>query len=392
MPRVSGTLAGVPDVIHLDHAASTPVRPEVLDQFTEVLGRLAGNPMSAHVPGREARTVLEEARERLAAALGRSPHEVVLTSGATEADQLAVVGLARAAAAAGRRHVVCSAVEHAAVRDALSWLVARGEVEVTLVAPGRVAPVDPDAVLGAVRGDTGLAIVTAADGEVGVVQDAAVAEPLLARGVPVHRDAAQAVATGVVPASGSLAVSGHKVGAPAGIGAAVLPRGWPVEPLVPGPGQERGLRSGTPPAALASALAHAVELAVAGAAAHAARSRDLTKELVAGLETVEGLTVTLPAADDPVRLATHVHATVAGVAGEALVTALDAVGVAVSGGTACATGSAVPSPVLAAYGITADAALRCSVGWSTTRDDVADATDRVGAVVGRLRAAGGGFL
>lgn len=380
------------DVINLDHAASTPLRPEVAQTLVATATRSAGNPMSSHALGRAARTVLEEARDRLADALGRSPHEVVFTSGATEADQLAVVGLARAALTRGRRHVVCSAVEHAAVRDALSWLAVRAPIEVTLVAPGAAVPVDPDAIADAVRDDTGLVVVTAAEGEVGIRQRPDVADEALARGIAVHRDSAQAVATGGVPPAGAFAVSGHKLGAPVGIGAAVLPRSWPVEPLVGGPGQERGLRSGTPSAALAAALAHAVELAVTEAPAHVDRCGRLAKRLADGLAAVPGVRLTIPPSRDADRLASHVHATVAGVDGEALATALDRAGVAVSGGTACATGSAAPSPVLAALGVEQDAAIRCSLGRTSTEEEVTAAVARIETVVTTLRDAGGGFL
>ena len=378
--------------VHLDHAASTPVRPEVLATFTEVAGRLGGNPMSGHAAGRAARTVLEEARERLAVALGRSPHEVVFTSGATEADQLAVVGLARAAAKRGRRHVVCSAVEHPAVRDAVRWLVAHEGASVTWVPPEGTAPIAPEAVAAAVREDTGLVTVTAADGEVGVRERDDVADAAHDRGVAVHRDAAQRLPTGPVPPTGAVALSGHKLGGPVGIGAALLPRGLPVAPLVDGPGQERGLRSGTPPAALAHALAVAVELTVREWTTHTARCRGLAARLAAGLAAIDGVEVTGPAPDDPDRLASHVHATACGVDGEALATALDAEGVAVSTGTACATGTARPSPVLAARGIVADAAMRLSLGRTTTVEEVDEGVAVVADVVETLRAAGGGFL
>lgn len=382
----------MPTTVNLDHAASTAPRSEVIEAFAEVAGRLGGNPMSGHAVGRAARTVLEEARERLGAAIGRSPHEVVFTSGATEADQLAVVGLARAAADRGRRHVVCSAVEHAAVRGAVRWLVDGGEIEVTTVAPGAPRPVTAAEVGAALRDDTGLVVVTAADGEVGIRQSLGVTAAAHERGVFVHRDAAQAVATGVVPRRGALALSGHKIGAPAGIGAAVLPRTWPVAPLVPGPGQERGVRSGTPPVALAHALALAVELALGDAPALRARVRPLAARLADGLAGLDGVLVTPPSVDADERLATHVHAQVAGVDGEALTTALDTLGVAVSAGSACATGSVQPSPVLRAYAIEADTALRCSLGRTTTAAEVDEAVVRIGDAVGTLRDAGGGFL
>lgn len=389
--RPSGTLRGMH--VLLDHAATTPPDPAVLAAFTEAALRCTGNPAAGHAAGRAAREVLEEARERIGAALGRSPHEVLLTSGATEADQLAVVGTYRAAAADGRRHVVCSTVEHPAVRDAVTWLAAHERAEVTWVGPSGVGPLRVDDVLAAVRDDTALVAVTGADGEVGVAQEPDLPAKVEAAGAPCHVDVAQLLATRPGPATGSLAVSGHKLGAPVGVGAAVLPRGLAVRPLVEGPGQERGLRSGTPAAALAHALAVALERAVADRDRHAGRAAALTARLADGLAALDGAAPTVAVAA-PHRLATHLHLSVTGVDGEALATALDVAGVAASTGTACATGSATPSPVLAAYGLVGDApvaALRLSVGRTTTAADVDLAVDRIVDVVTRLRGAGGGF-
>lgn len=352
-----------------------------------------GNPSAGHAFGRRARTTLEEARERIAAALARSPHEVVLTSGGTEADQLGVVGTYRAVAAAGRgHHVVCSTVEHPAVTDAVRLLAATEGAEITWVDPPGVAPVAPQDIAAAVRDDTALVVLTGADGEVGIAQHSdVVAKACHDAGVPLHTDAVQRVATLLPPATGSLAVTGHKLGAPVGIGAAVLPRDVPVHPLVPGPGQERGLRSGTQPTALAVTLATVLELAVAGRQEHAAHVRGLTAHLAAGLADLDGVVPTV-APDAPHRLASHLHLQLDGVDGEALSLALDEAGVAVSSGTACATGSAAPSPVLTAYAITADAVLRCSVGWTSTREEVETAAERIVAAVTTLRRSGGGFL
>lgn len=384
----------MPTTVNLDHAASTPPRHEVVASMLAVLHAAGGgNPSASHGPGRQAREVVEDARERIATALDRSPHEVVLTSGGTEADQLAVVGTVRAAVEAGRgHHVVCSTVEHPAVRDAVTWLAARDGVDVTWVGPQDVAPIDPAAVADALRDDTVLVAVTGADGEVGVLQRSdELAELCTAHGVPLHSDVVQRVATAAPPATGSLAVSGHKLGSPVGIGAALLPRDVPVAPVVPGPGQERGLRSGTQPTALSLALATALEMAVAEREEHADHGRRLTIQLATGLADLDGVRPTV-AADAAHRLATHLHLQVEGVDGEALATALDAADVAAATGTACATGSAAASPTLAAYGVEADAVLRCSVGRATTAEEVAAATDRITDVVTTLRARGGGFL
>ncbi len=380
--------------ILLDHAASTPPRREAMTVMLAALhAEHGGNPSSGHAFGRRARTTLEEARERIAASVARSPHEVVVTSGGTEADQLGVVGTYRAAVAAGRgRHIVCSTVDHPAVTDAVRWLVEAEGAEVTWVDPPGVAPVAPEDVAAALRDDTALVALTGADGEVGIAQQSnAVANACAEAGVALHTDAVQRIATLPMPRVGSLAVTGHKLGAPVGIGVAVLPRDVPVAPLVPGPGQERGLRSGTQPTALALALATVLERTVAERDEHTLRSRALTTRLADALSDLDGVAPTV-APDDPHRLATHLHLQLEGIDGEALAMALDEVGVAVSTGTACATGSAAPSPVLAAYGITADAVLRCSVGRTTTTDEIDTAAERIVDVVTTLRGRGGGFL
>lgn len=361
--------------------------------LTALHGSHGGNPAAGHHFGRLARTSLEDARERIAAALDRSPHEVVLTSGGTEADQLGVVGTFRAASILDRgRHIVCSTVEHPAVRDAVAWLGEVEDAEITWVDPEGLGPIDPARVLAAVREDTAVVVVTGADGEVGVAQHSdELAAACAQRGVPLHTDAVQRIATRALPATGSLAISGHKLGAPVGIGAAVLPRDVAVGPLVPGPGQERGVRSGTQPAALSVALATVVELSVAHRDEHAAHCRELTSRLADALATLDGVRPTL-SVDDPARLASHLHLQVEGVDGETLAMALDEAGVAVSAGTACATGSTAPSPVLAAYGIDVDATVRCSVGRTTTVEEVDEAAGRMTEVVATLRANGGGFL
>ncbi|MFT4744454.1 MAG: cysteine desulfurase [Nitriliruptoraceae bacterium] len=377
--------------IHLDYAASTPTRPEVMAAFLDASARCGGNPGAGHAGGRSSRTVLEEARELISAALGRSPHEVVFTSGGTEADQLAVLGTFRAAAEHGRRHIVVSGVEHPAVSDAVAWLAAHEGARVTTVPPEGVAPVAVHAVLDAIGEDTAVVAVTAADSELGVRQHAGLAAAVVERGVPVHSDAVQAVVCGEVPPVGSLALSGHKLGAPVGIGIAVLPRDVPVRPMVDGPGQERGLRSGTQPAALAWAMAVALEMTVSERPAHAARCATHTSALATALMDVAGMRPTVPV-DAAFRLASHLHLSVDGVDPEALATALDACGVHTSAGTACATGTTAASPVLLACGVGADATLRLTVGRGTTSAEIVTAADRIRTVVTQLRASGGGFL
>ncbi|WP_261377055.1 cysteine desulfurase family protein, partial [Micrococcus luteus] len=243
-----------PDRVHLDHAATTTVRPTALAALAEAAA-LPGNPASLHASGRRAKLHLEEARERIAAALGAHPPEVILTSGGTEADNLAVQGLyrARRAVAPERTRIVLTGIEHHAVLDVVDWLAAHEGAEPVLVPvddDGRVDLAAWGAALAAAPERTALATLMWANNEIGTVQPVAEAARLAAdHGIPLHTDAVQAL--GAVPvdfaASGAatLAVSGHKVGAPVGVGALFVRRDVTLEAVVHGGGQERRLRSGT---------------------------------------------------------------------------------------------------------------------------------------------------
>ncbi|MFA9430430.1 cysteine desulfurase family protein [Egicoccus sp. AB-alg2] len=373
-----------------DHAASTPPRPEARAALSQWLA--AANASATHAAGQAARVAVEEARERAATALGCSPHEVVFTSGGTEADNLAVKGIVWAARerTAGRPHLVVTAVEHAAVRGPAQWLAQRGDVELTEVAPDPDGRVPVDRVLDAVRDDTCLVSVMAANNELGAVNDVAgLGAALRERGVALHTDAVQAVATLDVDAAAwqvdALATSGHKFGAPQGVGAAVLRRGLPVVPLSHGGGQDRGVRSGTFAAALDAAYGAALEAAVADRPALRERLRRLTDRLADGLLALDGVTRNGPA-DPAHRLASHLHVSLDGVDGTALLLELDRAGIAVSSGSACGAGAATASHVLQACGV-AGTPVRMTLGWTTTEAEVDFALDVLTEVVPRLRTA-----
>ncbi|MFP5309863.1 MAG: cysteine desulfurase family protein [Actinomycetes bacterium] len=385
---------------YLDHAATTPVRPAVratLARWLDDAEGVVGNGSSAHAAGQRARTAVEEARERVAAALACHPGDVVFTAGGTEADNLAVKGLAWAAARRRRAgHLVTTAVEHPAVADAARWLAEHEGMELTVVPPRADGTVDPERVLAAVRDDTALVSVMAANNELGAVNDlVAIGTALRERGVAFHTDAVQAFATRVLDLAelpvDALALSAHKFGGPQGVGVAVLRRGVPVEPLLHGGGQDRGVRSGTFAAALVAACGVAVAEADATRAATVARLAPLADRLANGLLALDGVRRNGPT-DPADRLVSHVHVSVDGVDGEALTFALDRAGLEVSAGAACASGATHVSPVLAACGIDGDAALRLSLGWTTTEADVDEALATVAAVVADLRARGGGFV
>ncbi|MDD9208012.1 cysteine desulfurase family protein [Georgenia sp. 10Sc9-8] len=358
---------------YLDHSATTPVRPEVAAVHAEELARV-GNPSSLHAAGRRARRRLEEAREELAAALGAEPAEVLFTAGGTEADNLAVKGAAWAQGPGCR--VLVSAVEHHAVLDAAAWLGEQGH-DVELL------PVDGQGVVDLTvladrlaRGPATVVSVMWANNETGVVQPVAeVARLAREAGAVVHSDAVQAVAYLAVDFTDSgldaMSVTGHKLGGPVGAGALLARRELSLTPVHHGGGQERGVRSGTLDVAGASALAHAVSLAVAERESEAARLRGLRDRLVAGVQaTVPGTRLT---GDGAPRLPHLAHLTIEGTDADSLLLGLDMAGVHASAGSACQAGVQEASYVLLAMGYSpaeARAALRFSLGRTSTEADV----------------------
>ncbi len=376
--------------IYLDHAATTPVRPEVLETFTSVLSEVSGNPSSQHRWGREARMRLEEARERLAAVLGAERREIVFTSGGTLADNLAVLGRWRAVRNAGEAgSVVYSAIEHSAVLGAARQAGREGAtLEVLAVdEEGRVLPEGLDEAL---RTPTAVVSVMWGNNEVGTLQPIAeLAARCREAGVVFHTDAVQAL--GKVPvrvddvACDLLTVTAHKLGGPKGIGALFVRSGVELEPLTYGGGQERSLHPGTENVAGAVAFAHAAELADRERATEAKRLSTLRDRLQARLlERVDGLIVNAGGAD---RLPHILNVSLTEVDQEALLVSLDLEGVAASSGSACQSGTVEPSHVLIAMGRGSpdEASIRLSLGWTTTEQEIDDAAERFASVVERVR-------
>lgn len=380
---------------YLDHAATTPVAPEVRAAMAPFLDAEHGNPSSLHARGRAARAAVEAAREQVAEALGVAPLDVLFTSGGTEADNAALKGIAWAARDAGRgAHLVTTAIEHHAVIESAHWLAERQGFELTVVGCGPDGLVDPDAVLDAVRDDTVLVSVMAANNEVGTIQPLDVLGPALAaRGVPLHTDAVQAFGRTPLDVAGwgigALALAAHKFNGPKGVGVLVLRRDLPCELLLHGGGQERGVRSGTLNAAGIVGCGAAAALTAATAAEEVPRLRALRDRLLDGLLAVEAVALNGSAER---RLPHNAHVAADGVDGEALLLALDAAGVAASTGSACQSGAAEPSHVLQAMGARTDgvAHLRLTCGRTTTDGDVDHAVEAFTAAVAALRAAGGG--
>ncbi|MFU8871067.1 cysteine desulfurase family protein [Micromonospora sp. SL4-19] len=383
---------------YLDHAATTPMLDEALEAYVAT-AREVGNASSLHAAGRQARRRVEESRERVAAALGARPSEVIFTGGGTESDNLAVKGVfwARRATHSGRIRVVSSAVEHHAVLDAVDWLAGQEGAEVGRLPVDAVGRLDPEWLRAelAAYGER-VALVTAmwANNEVGTVQPVAgLAAVAAEHGVPFHTDAVQAV--GQVPvdfaASGvsALTVTGHKLGGPNGVGALLLARDVAATPLLHGGGQERDVRSGTLDTAGIVAFAVAVDAAVKGQQEYAARVAALRDELV---ERVRRAVPEVVFNGDPVdRLPGNAHFSFPGCEGDALLLLLDAQGIACSTGSACSAGVAQPSHVLLAMGADDDRArssLRFTLGHTSTRADVdALITALPGAVERARRAA-----
>lgn len=382
--------------VYLDHAATTPLDPVVLAAMEPYLAAEHGNPSSSHAEGRRARAAVETAREEVAGAVGCHPLEVLFTSGGTESDNQAVTGIAWAARAGGRgAHLVTTAIEHPAVLDTCRWLADAAGFSLTVVGVGGDGVVDPDHLLAAVRPDTVLVSVMAANNEIGTVQPLDVLGPALAaRGVPLHVDAVQAFGRAPLELDewclAAVSLSAHKFCGPKGVGVLVLRRDVPATPVLHGGGQERGVRSGTlntPGIVGAGAAARRTAATAAEDSERLARLRD---RLLADLLPLGGISRN---GHPDARLPHNLHVGVEGCDGEALLYALDRAGVAASAGSACQSGATTGSHVLAAIGAPADRAhLRLTLGRTTTAADVTAAAATVTDVVTALRAAGGGFL
>ncbi|HJQ30193.1 MAG TPA: cysteine desulfurase family protein, partial [Rubrobacter sp.] len=275
--------------VYLDNAATTPLDPRILESMLPHLGGHRGNPSSLHVLGNAARDALEEARESVAAFIGASPEEILFTSGGTESDALAAFGLARSAPAE-KRHVVVSCMEHAAVREAARRLGSEG-FEVSWVGVDSDGLVDPAEFAASLRPDTALAAVVWANNEVGTVEPVRELANLCAeRGIPFHSDAVQAAGRIPLDVSGvpvsTLALSGHKLYGPQGIGALFVRSGVSLEPLLYGGGQEKGLRSGTQNVAGVVGLGTAASLACEELEDRVRHERDLRDRILAGIEAI----------------------------------------------------------------------------------------------------------
>jgi cysteine desulfurase len=389
------------DLIYLDHAATTPVDPEVLATMLPYFSERFGNPSSIYQLGQESRAAIDQSRLAVARVLGCEPTEVLFTSGATESNNLAVRGVGWAARLSSplegaAPHVVTTQVEHHAVLHSVSALERQG-FSATYVPPDGQGIVAPDAIAAVIRPETCLVSVMYANNESGAIQPireiAAIAR---ARGVPLHTDAVQAA--GSLPLRVDelgvdlLSLSAHKFYGPKGVGVLYVRRGTPIDYQQVGGGQEQGRRGGTENVPGIVGLGVALARADAWREPYNEHCRALRDRLLSGLlAAIPDTTVNGPL-DPDLRLPNNLNVSIAGVQGETILLSLDVLGVAASAGSACTTGNTEPSHVLRAMGLSDEAcrsALRFTVGRANTADQIDDAITAIVDSVQRARSLAG---
>ena len=383
-------------MIYLDHNATTPMRPEVLQAMLPFFTEMSGNPSSIHGAGQAARAAVEEARGRVATALGCAPEEVHFTSGGTEADNWAIKGVVAAAANTGtlrkgqRARIVTSAIEHHAVSHTCEYLAERAGAEVVYVPVDGCGRVDVESVAAVLDERTILVSIMHGNNETGTMQPvAAIGALTKERGIPFHVDAVQSLGRTPVLVdelqADLVSVSAHKVNGPKGTGALYIRSGTSIEPLAHGGDHEGGLRAGTENVAGIVGFGKAVELR-REPAAEMERLRRLRDRLEAGVaETVESTAVN---GHPQPRLANTSNISFRGVEAEAIIVGLDLEGIAVSSGSACTAGTTAPSHVLLAMGLEprlAASSVRFSLGWGNTAEEVERLLELLPPIVERLR-------
>jgi cysteine desulfurase len=381
--------------IYLDHSATTPVDPRVVAAMAPYWSEIFGNSESSHAMGQAAASALEQARQTVADVLGCRPAEIVFTGSGTEADNLALRGLAWAARQSSRgNHLVTTSIEHHAVGHTVDQLRDLFGFQVTRVPVDEYGRVDPDDVAAAIRPDTIVVSVMYANNEVGTVQPVAeIGQICRERGVAFHTDAIQAAGRLPVAPDGLnadlLALAAHKFYGPKGVGLLYVRRGTPLLSTITGGAHERGRRPGTVNVAGIVGLGTALRLAEEERATETARLRRLRDRLIEGvLERIPGSRLTGHPAQ---RLAHHASFAFQRVEGESVVLNLDLAGIAASSGAACAEGEPEPSFVLVALGLTPEwsiGSLRLSLGHANDEADVARILEVLPGIVSRLRARG----
>jgi len=376
-------------LVYLDHAATTPTRPEVARAMLPYFSERFGNPSSLYALAREAKEAVEEARGRVAAAIGAAPEEVFFTSGGTEADNWAIKGVAAANRKKGD-HIVTSSIEHHAVLHPCRALEKQG-YRVTYLPVDEFGRVEPGAVEEAITDKTILVSVMAANNEIGTVQPvAAISEIAHDHGVLFHTDAVQAI--GAIPvdvdAMGAdlLAISAHKFGGPKGTGALYIRRKTRIGTFMDGGAQERGRRAGTENVPGIVGMGRAIELAVGEMPQNAPRLAAMRDRLIRGI--LDAVPDTRLNGHPTERLANNVNVAFRYVEGESILLMLDALGIAASTGSACTSASLEPSHVLTACGLPpehAHGSLRLTLGHRNTEEDVDYVLEVLPGIIGRLR-------
>ena len=376
--------------VYLDHAATTPVDPEVADAMARALREVPGNPSSIYAEGRAARELVDRARDEVAAALGAEASEIVFTSGGTEADNLALRGTLKALR--GRRDgLVTTAIEHHAVLDTARDLEKHAHVRLVVIGVDRDGRVDPAAIRDSLDDRTGLVSVMHANNEIGTLQPVAEIGAICGeRGVLFHSDAVQSVGAldfdvRRIPVD-LVSVNAHKFYGPKGVGALYVRRRTPIATMQTGGGQEKGRRTGTENVAGIVGLGAAMRIAAARRATESARQARLRDRIIGGIRArVPGALLTGHPTE---RLPNNASFCFPGTQGEGLIVALDLAGFAVSSGSACTSGDTEPSHVLLAIGLersVAQGSLRITVGRGTTDADVDTLLDTLPPIVARLR-------
>ncbi len=375
--------------IYLDHAATTPLHPEVLALMYEFMRDTFGNPSSVHSFGREAKKYVQEARQKVADLIGSAPEEIYFTGGGTETDNIAIIGTAMAGRKSGN-HIITSAIEHHAVLETCEYLAKNG-FEATFLPVDRYGMVDPDDVVREIRKETILVTIMHANGEIGTIQPIAeIGRITRERGVALHTDAVQTLAK--IPLNVDdlnvdlVSLSAHKIYGPKGIGALYVRKGVRIQPIVHGGGQERKLRSGTENTPGIVGFGKAAEIGLRDLEKESGRVQALRDQLIRRVLT-EIPSVTLNGHPEQ-RLPNNAHFSIAYVEGESLVLSLDLEGVAVSSGSACSSGSLKPSHVLKALGLPHEmmhGSLRMTLGRDNNESDIDYAVEALKNITTRLR-------
>ncbi len=377
------------NLIYMDHAATTPVTPSVMEAMAPFFTACFGNASAVYGTGREARKAVEKARKQTAEAIGAEPREILFTGGGSESDNMAVKGTAFALRDKGR-HIITTAIEHPAVLNACRWLEKQG-FEVTYILPDGEGWIDPEDVRKAVRNDTILISVMAANNEIGTIEPTAEIGAIAREaGVTFHVDAVQAA--GAVPIGVNawnadlLSLSAHKFYGPKGVGALYVRRGVRIDPLIHGGEQERGLRAGTENTAGIVGMGQAIEEAAAALEENSRKTSFLRDRLTQGiLSAVPDVKLNGPREG---RLPNNCSVCFERVDGEALLLRLDLAGIAGSAGSACTAGSQETSHVLKAIGLTEEEArgsLRLTTGPENTEEEIDETVRAVKEIVEDLR-------